>query len=168
MLFQPFMPPLRMKKCCTNLLWYRNWCFLAQCSKDFKRSGSSAAAISKIEHFVIIINGWKLLTIITKCSILDAAVALDPLMFTACQLWASLSHTSWYLPAQSQQWKPVKSEWSHWYRSCVFMVNIKQIWRTIVVFPFLTLNFEQVNATSDVSKFIVICRDFAKAYSRLS
>ena len=42
------------------------------------RSGSRAAATSKMERFVIIVNGWKLLTIITKHSILDVAAALDP------------------------------------------------------------------------------------------
>ena len=41
------------------------------------RGGSRAAASSKIECFVIIVNGWKSLTIITKHSILDVAAALD-------------------------------------------------------------------------------------------
>ena len=40
--------------------------------------GSRAAATSKIERFVIIVNGWKPLTIITKRFILEAAAALDP------------------------------------------------------------------------------------------
>ena len=31
-----------------------------------------------MEHFVIIVNGWKPLTIITKPSILDVAAVLDP------------------------------------------------------------------------------------------
>ena len=31
-----------------------------------------------MERFVIIVNGWKLLTIITKPSILDVAAVLDP------------------------------------------------------------------------------------------
>ena len=45
------------------------------------RGGSSAAATSKMERFVIIVNGWKPLTIITKRSILDVAAAVDsPLM----------------------------------------------------------------------------------------
>ena len=39
-------------------------------SKD-SRGGSRTAAICKMERFVVI-------TIITKCSILDVAVALDP------------------------------------------------------------------------------------------
>ena len=43
------------------------------------RRGSRAAATSKIEHFVIIVNGWKPLSIITKSSILDVAAVHDPL-----------------------------------------------------------------------------------------
>ena len=41
------------------------------------RGGSRTAATSKMEHFVIIVNGWKLLIIIIKCSILDVAAVLD-------------------------------------------------------------------------------------------
>ena len=43
-----------------------------------KRGGSRAAATSKMERFVIIVNGWKPLTIIAKLSVLDVAAALDP------------------------------------------------------------------------------------------
>ena len=42
------------------------------------RGGSKAAATSKMERFVIIVNGFQPLTIITKRSILDVAAALDP------------------------------------------------------------------------------------------
>ena len=42
------------------------------------RGGSRTAATSKMEHFVIIVNGWKPLTIITKSSIFDVAAVLDP------------------------------------------------------------------------------------------
>ena len=41
------------------------------------RGESRAAATSKMDHFVIIANSWKPLTIITKRSILDVAAALD-------------------------------------------------------------------------------------------
>ena len=41
------------------------------------RGGSRAAATSKMEHFVIIVNCWKPLTIITKRFILDVVAALD-------------------------------------------------------------------------------------------
>ena len=55
------------------------------------RGGSRAAATSKMECFVIVVNGWKPLTIITNVfngwkpltiitnrSILDVVAALDP------------------------------------------------------------------------------------------
>ena len=42
------------------------------------RGGYRAATTSKMERFVIIVNGWKPLTIITKRSIMDVAAALDP------------------------------------------------------------------------------------------
>ena len=44
------------------------------------RGKSRPATASKIEHFVIIVNGFQPLTIITKCSILDVAAVLDPLL----------------------------------------------------------------------------------------
>ena len=40
--------------------------------------GSRTAATSKMELFVIIVNVWKPLTIITKSSILDIEAVLDP------------------------------------------------------------------------------------------
>ena len=46
------------------------------------RGGSRAAAASKMERFVIIVNGCKPLTIITKRSILDVAAVLDPPLIT--------------------------------------------------------------------------------------
>ena len=42
------------------------------------RGGSRAAATFKMDRFVIIVNGFQPLTIITKCSILDVEAALDP------------------------------------------------------------------------------------------
>ena len=42
------------------------------------RGGSRIAATSKMERFVIIVNGFQPLTIITKRSILDVAAFLDP------------------------------------------------------------------------------------------
>ena len=42
------------------------------------RCGSKTAASSTIELFVILVNGFQALTIITKCSILDVAPVLDP------------------------------------------------------------------------------------------
>ena len=42
------------------------------------RGGSRTAAISKMERFVIKVNGFQPLTIIAKRSILDVAAVLDP------------------------------------------------------------------------------------------
>ena len=42
------------------------------------RGGPWTAATSKMKHFVIIVNGWRPVTIITKSSILDVAAVLDP------------------------------------------------------------------------------------------
>ena len=42
------------------------------------RGGSRTAATSKMEGFVIIVNGFQPLTTITKHSILDVAAVLDP------------------------------------------------------------------------------------------
>ena len=50
--------------------------FLNYCNTR-SRDGSRAAATSKMERFVIIVNGFQPLTIITKCSILDVVAALD-------------------------------------------------------------------------------------------
>ena len=40
--------------------------------------GSRTAATSKMERFLIIVNNWKPLPIITRRSILDVAAVLDP------------------------------------------------------------------------------------------
>ena len=42
------------------------------------RGGSRTADASKMERFVIIVNGWQSLTVVTKRSILDVATVLDP------------------------------------------------------------------------------------------
>ena len=57
------------------------------------RGGSRAGAPSKMGRFVIIVNGRKPLTIITKRSVLDVAAALDPsLIFTGKHPCWSLKH----------------------------------------------------------------------------
>ena len=43
--------------------------------------GSRTTATSKMELFVVIVNGFQPLTIITKCSILDVAAVLFRLWF---------------------------------------------------------------------------------------
>ena len=55
------------------------------------KGGSKTAAASKMEHFVIIVNGWKLLTVITKNSILDVAAVLDPPLLPIQNSFCSIS-----------------------------------------------------------------------------
>ena len=43
-----------------------------------RRDGSRIAGTSKMERFVMIVNDFRPLTIVTKRSILDVAAALDP------------------------------------------------------------------------------------------
>ena len=59
------------------------------------RGESRAAATFKMECFVIIVNGWKPLTIVTKHSILDAAATLDPPLVLHLGREAMLS--AWYI-----------------------------------------------------------------------
>ena len=71
--------------------------------------GSRAAATSKMECIVIIVNGWKPLTIIIKHSILDVAAALDPpnmsINIGTLTAWSLLNHMwyVWGLEIQKQQ-----------------------------------------------------------------
>ena len=60
-----------------NLQWYILISFLLFPLK-FIRGRSRAAATSKMERFVIIVNSVQPLTIITKRSIFNVAAALDP------------------------------------------------------------------------------------------
>ena len=45
------------------------------------RGGSRTAATSKMDLFMILVNGFQPLTIITKCSILYVAAVLDPPLY---------------------------------------------------------------------------------------
>ena len=60
-------------------------CLIVVISCDFEKTrvGKRTAATSKIERIVMIVNDWKPLTIITKRSILDVAVVLDPPLKTS-------------------------------------------------------------------------------------
>ena len=66
----------------TKISWKKAWLGL--------RGGSKTAATSKMERFVIIVNGFQPLTIITKHSILDVAVVLDPPLGLTHRLYPSL------------------------------------------------------------------------------
>ena len=65
--------------------------------------GSGTATTSKMELFVIIVNGWKPLTIITKSSILDVVAVLYPPLHTA-NTFSILSRVSFsFVPFSSDR-----------------------------------------------------------------
>ena len=68
-------PELEFKSSMFTTTRMKDWFFKFTFSH---RGGSRAAATSKMERFVIIVNGFQPLTIITKRSVLDAAAVLDP------------------------------------------------------------------------------------------
>ena len=51
---------------------------MRMCVWEGVRDGSRTAATSKVELFLIVVNGLQPLTIITKNSTLDVAAVLDP------------------------------------------------------------------------------------------
>ena len=81
----------------SNALIYNNTHNILFC---LRRGGSRAAATSKMEHFVIIVNGCKPLTIITKRSILDVAAVLDPPV--------TYINEKKYLPDNTEFWNSIK------------------------------------------------------------
>ena len=68
----------------------------------FLRGGSRTSATSKMELFVIIVNGWKPLTIIPKSSTLDVAAVLDPHLVSdgkKCYFFGkNFVHANWMIP----------------------------------------------------------------------
>ena len=72
---------------CCNIEKLQRFCMKSLKNKKKKlaltRGVSRTVATSKMERFVIIVNGFQLLTIITKRSILDVAAVLDPSLLTS-------------------------------------------------------------------------------------
>ena len=60
--------------------------YLGPCQTPINKGGSRTAGTSKMELFVIIVNGRKPLTIMTKCSILDITTVLDPPLIMEAQV----------------------------------------------------------------------------------
>ena len=75
------------------------------------RDGSRTAATSKMERFVIIVNGFHLLIIITKCSIMDVAAVLDLLLgFNTSELDKSLRLEKEFQPTIENNYKVNNNE----------------------------------------------------------
>ena len=72
------------------------------------RGGSKAATTSKMERFVIIVNGFQPLTIITKRSMLDVAVVLDPSLVSICKRVSLNTVTFQRLPENQSKSLPIR------------------------------------------------------------
>ena len=68
------------------------------------RGESRTAATSKMEIFVILINGFQPLTIITKCSILDVTAVLDPPLMDVGKKHPVNPTPYCFLPVISRNW----------------------------------------------------------------
>ena len=82
-----------------------NWSGLIIEDPHIFRGGSRTAATSKMERFVMIVNGWKLLTIITKRSTLDVLAVLDPPLILI--ILTGMSSWSWAL-FWSKDWRIIE------------------------------------------------------------
>ena len=86
---------------CSTEFWIRLW-IMSLLTKIWARGGSKTAATSKMELFVIIVNGFKPLTIITKSSTLDVSAVLDPPLWT----WMILfSFNLWFYCTSTCRWQ---------------------------------------------------------------
>ena len=74
-----------------KVCWNKHMHLTHLTTNNSTRGGSRAAAISRMECFVIIVNGFQPLTIITKHSILDVVAALDPPLSTDCEISSKLA-----------------------------------------------------------------------------
>ena len=84
------------------------------------RGGSRTAVTSKMEHFVIIVNGWKPLINITKISILDVAAVLDsPLSI--------ITHSSNKTKTNSQPLRPTRENMYNFCTKCPANIYLSKV-----------------------------------------
>ena len=111
------------------------------------RGGSSVAATSMIEHFVILINGRKPLTIITKRSILDVVAALDtPLNLSnrqKCTKNPQKGHKRFF-----------HFTGTNVYKNSIFLCHVFVIWLSVKCEDFLIIT----NISQSFHVFILLCK----------
>ena len=97
-----------LTQCTDSCFILHNFC---EMRKEGFRGGSRTAATSKMERFVIIVNGFHLLIIITKCSIMDVAAVLDLLLgFNTSELDKSLRLEKEFQPTIENNYKVNNNE----------------------------------------------------------
>ena len=123
--------------------WHHiNWFNVSYLLHFFMSRGRfRTAATSKMECFVIMVNGWKPLTIITKHTILDVAAALDSPLTSDDSLViyksTSLQRTNWLYACP----KPYFSNHSYLFFIlnlwAAFKGTLMQIWKSTNIFVFI-------------------------------
>ena len=83
---------------CRLLFWTVIELLLFWTAVVYTRGGSRTAATFKMERFVIVVNGWKPLTILTKCSILDAAENLEPPLYIENTKYGDIEYWEKFCP----------------------------------------------------------------------
>ena len=90
-------------------------------------------------RFVIIVNGFQPLTIITKCSILDVAAALDPPLVSVGEVVNKMSNHTRKIKSHTPQINSIKISKRNFF---VFLQNIekhfKEACESLVAFSLLT------------------------------
>ena len=89
-----------------------------------------------MEHFVIIVNGWKPLTIITKSYILDVAAVLDPPLYW--EKYFSRVKAGLRLICNGRAYE--RAEWGEWlasHRAIRWIVEVHSTTEQIHWLPFI-------------------------------
>ena len=107
-----------------------------------------AAATLKIERFVIIVNGWKPLTIITKRSILDVAAVLDPaLVRSLCHQLLTAGGRGGLRGTRSKQSTLKDTNDENTGRSCIFSKTLLLSFRKGYVHQLLAVALTEILIT---------------------
>ena len=121
------------------------------------RGGSSVAATSMIEHFVILINGWKPLTITTKRSILDVVAALDtpPNLNNRkkCTKNPQKGHKKFFHFTDTNVYKN-SILLCHFYKNSILLCHFFVIWLSVKCEDFLIIS----NISQSFHVFILLCK----------
>ena len=97
-----------LPQCIDSYFILHNFC---EMRKEGFRSGSRTIETSKMERFLIIVNGFHLLIIITKRSILDVVAVLDLLLnFNTSELDKSLRLEKEFQPTIENNYKVNNNE----------------------------------------------------------
>ena len=135
------------------MTWIKMEHFVLRNFKFHCSGRSRTAGTSKMELFVIIVNRWKPLTIITKSSILDVSAVLDPPLHISHPLLFVLPIKTWNLSKwmQTKFTRYIKLPYLNQIRVLQLLVNV-------VCFSIIAKNIS-VNDKRNWNNLFGICKD---------